>query len=41
MIEELKRFITVIEENSITKAAEKLFITQPALSLSLKDLRKN
>lgn len=40
MIEELKRFITIVDTSSITKAAEKLFITQPALSLSLLRLEK-
>ncbi|RJQ38469.1 LysR family transcriptional regulator [Candidatus Microgenomates bacterium] len=40
MIEELKRFIIIIEVNSFTRASEKLFITQPALSLSIKRLEK-
>lgn len=37
-MDEIERFITVIEEGSFTKAAGKLFITQPALSLSIKRL---
>lgn len=40
MLLELKRFIVVIEEGSFTKAAQKLFITQPALSQAVKRLEK-
>jgi len=38
MIEELFRFVTIVDEGSITKASKKLFLTQPALSLSLERL---
>ncbi|MFH1832832.1 MAG: LysR family transcriptional regulator [Candidatus Levyibacteriota bacterium] len=38
MLDELERFIMVVQEGSFTKAAKKLFITQPALSLSIKRL---
>lgn len=34
----LKYFIAVVEEKNITKAAQNLFISQPALSKQLKDL---
>ena len=34
-------FITICEENSITKAAEKLHIAQPAVSLALKELEEH
>ena len=34
----LRYFITIAEEGSISKAAEKLMITQPTLSRQLKDL---
>ena len=33
-------FITIAEEGSISKAAEKLMITQPTLSRQLKDLEQ-
>ena len=36
----LRYFITIAEEGSISKAAEKLMITQPTLSRQLKDLEK-
>ena len=36
----LRYFITIAEEGSITKAAEKLMITQPTLSRQLKDLEQ-
>lgn len=38
MIEELRRFILVAKEGNITRSAEKLFITQSALSQSIKRL---
>ncbi len=38
MIEELHRFILVATEGNVTKAAEKIFITQSALSQSIKRL---
>lgn len=40
MIVELERFITVVDEGSFTKAAQKLFLTQPALSQSIARLEK-
>lgn len=36
----LRYFITITEEGSISKAAEKLMITQPTLSRQLKDLEQ-
>ena len=36
----LRYFITIAEEGSISKAAEKLMITQPSLSRQLKDLEQ-
>ena len=36
----LRYFITIAEERSISKAAEKLMITQPTLSRQLKDLEQ-
>lgn len=40
MILDLKRFIAVVEKGNITKAAKELYLTQPALSLSLKRLER-
>lgn len=40
MIEELHRFIQTAQERNITRTAEKIFITQSALSQSLKRLEK-
>lgn len=40
MIKELERFIKTVEENSFTKAAQKLYLTQPALSLSIQRLEE-
>lgn len=37
----LLSFITVVEENSFTSAAGKLFITQPAISWQIKSLEKS
>ena len=37
----LRYFITIAEEGSISKAAEKLMITQPTLSRQLKDLEQD
>lgn len=34
----LRYFVAVAEEKSITKAAQKLYISQPALSKQLKEL---
>ena len=36
---EFKTFLTVIEEKAITAAAEKLNITQPAVSKRLENLK--
>jgi len=36
----LRYFITIAEEGSISKAAEKLMITQPTLSCQLKNLEQ-
>lgn len=40
MITEIKRFIMVVDEGSVTNASRKLFLTQPALSLSIERLEK-
>lgn len=40
MFLELERFLVVIQEGSVTKAAQKLFITQPALSQAIERLEK-
>lgn len=40
MIEEIRRFILTTQEGSITKTAEKVFITQSALSQSIQRLEK-
>lgn len=37
---QLKYFVEVVEQNNFTKAAEKLFISQPALSKSIQALEK-
>ena len=41
MIEEIRRFILVANNGNLTKTAEKIFITQSALSQSLQRLEKN
>lgn len=41
MIEELKRFVLVARVGNLTKTAEKIFITQSALSQSIKRLEKS
>lgn len=38
MIEELQRFLLVVKEGNITRSAEKLFLTQSALSQAIKRL---
>ncbi|RSK26737.1 LysR family transcriptional regulator [Bacillus sp. HMF5848] len=38
--EALRTFVTVIEEKNFTKAAEKLYISQPSVSLHIKQLEK-
>lgn len=40
-IKHLEVFIKIYEENSVTKASEKLFITEPACSLYLKQLENH
>lgn len=40
MIEELERFILVANENNLTKVAEKIFLTQSALTQSIHRLEK-
>lgn len=40
MILLLKRFLTVVDRASITQAAKNLYLTQPAMSLSIKRLEK-
>src|SRR6185503_16993883 len=40
MIEELRRFILVANNGNVTRTAEKMFITQSALSQSIKRLEK-
>ncbi len=35
---QLEYFVRIVEEKSFTKAAEKLFISQPALSKSIRAL---
>lgn len=37
---QLEGFLTVVQEGSITKAAEKLYVTQPTLSLQIKALEE-
>ncbi len=36
----MKIFVTVCSENSITKAAEKLNMSQPAISIAVKELEE-
>lgn len=36
----LRYFVTVVEEQSLTKAAEKLFIAQPPLTRQIKKLEE-
>ena len=38
---ELKTFLTVIEENGITAAANRLNLTQPAVSKRLENLKQS
>lgn len=40
-IKHLKIFLTVCEEESVTCAAKKLFMSQPAVSLALKEMEKH
>lgn len=37
----LKIFVVVCQEKSITRAAEKLYIAQPAVSFAIKELENN
>lgn len=39
-INQLIYFVTVVKYNNITKAAKELYISQPAISLAIKDLEK-
>ena len=39
-ITQLQYFVTVVKTNSITKAAKQLFVSQPAVSSSIKELEK-
>ena len=39
-ISQLQYFVTVVKTNSITKAAKQLFVSQPAVSSSIKELEK-
>lgn len=41
MIEELKRFLLVAQDGNLTRTAEKIFITQSALTQSIHRLEKN
>lgn len=40
-ISQLKIFLKVVEHSSVTKAAEELHLTQPAVSIQLKNFQKN
>ena len=40
-IRHLKTFVAVCQTNSVTKAAEKLYISQPAVSLAIKELEEH
>lgn len=40
-ISQLKIFLKVVEHESVTKAAEELNLTQPAVSIQLKNFQKN
>src|SRR5258708_2622226 len=40
MIEEIKRFVLVAQEGNVTRAAQKIFITQSALTQSIHRLEK-
>ena len=40
-INQLKTFLKVVEFGSITKAAEELHLTQPAVSIQLKNFQKD
>jgi DNA-binding transcriptional LysR family regulator len=39
-LNQLRIFIQIVEQKSITKAAEKLFLTQPAVSIQLKNFQE-
>ena len=40
-ISQLKIFLKIVEHGSITKASEELHLTQPAVSIQLKNFQKN
>ena len=40
-IRHLKIFVAVCQTNSVTKAAEKLYISQPAVSLAIKEMEEH
>ena len=40
-LHQLEIFLTVVEFKSITKASEKLYMTQPAVSIQLKNFQTN
>ena len=40
MINELKRFLLVVQTGNVTQAAQKVFITQSALTQSIKRLER-
>ena len=39
-LEQLKIFKTIVEEGSFKKAAEKLYVSQPTISLQMQNLEK-
>ena len=40
-IRHLKIFVAVCQTNSVTRAAEKLFLSQPAISIAIKELEEH
>ena len=39
-VRHLKIFVSVVQNNSITKASKELYLTQPAVSLAIKELEE-